>query len=62
MLAATKVKMSGREKNKVNSNTNVSSIKRVIRKLKDISRFSCTKQRQRNVKNCDERAKLFFAN
>ena len=62
MLAASKVKMSGREKNKVNSNTNFSCIKRVIRKLKDISCFSRAKQRQRNVQNCDERAKLFFAN
>ena len=37
MLAATEVKM------------NNSSIKRVTRKLKEVSRFSRVKQRQRNV-------------
>ena len=48
MLAATKVKMSGREK-KVNRTTyNISSIKRVTRKFLEVSRCRRAKQRQRN--------------
>ena len=43
MLAVTNVKMSGSEKNRVNRNTNISSIKRVNRKLKEVSRFSGAK-------------------
>ena len=79
MLAATNVKMSGSEKkNRVNRNTNVSSIKHVNRRLKDVLRFSRAKQRKGNVqksvlhvkscfllirqKKCAARAKLFFAN
>ena len=52
MLAATKLKMSGSEKKKniVKRNTNISSIKRVNRKLKEVSRFSRAKQGKRNVK------------
>ena len=50
MLAASKVKISGSEKkNRVNRNTNISSIKSVTRKLKEISRFVYAKQRQGNV-------------
>ena len=37
------------KKNRVNRNTNISSIKRVNRKLKVVLRFSCAKQRQGNV-------------
>ena len=60
MLAATKVEMSGCEKN-VNRNTNnTSSIKRVTRKFLEVSSCSRAKQRQRNVQK--KRAKLFFAN
>ena len=56
-------KMRSIEKNSVNRNTNISSIKRVNRKLKVVLRFSCAKQRQGNVqKKCAARAKLFFAN
>ena len=33
----------------MNRNTNISSIKRVNRKLKEVSRFSRAKQRQENV-------------
>ena len=50
MLAVTNVKMSGSEKNRVNRNTNISSIKRVNRKLKEVSRLCfAAKQRQGNV-------------
>ena len=49
MLAATNVKISGREKNRVSRNTNISSINSVTRKLKEISRFVYAKQRQGNV-------------
>ena len=42
MLAAVK-------KNRVNRNTNISSIKSVSRKIKEVSRFSRAKQRQGNV-------------
>ena len=53
--------MSSREK-KVNTKTyNISSIKRVIRKFLEVSRYSRAKQRQINVhKKCTARAKLFF--
>ena len=41
MLVATKVKMSGSEKKKVNKNTyKISSIKRVTRKFLEVSRCS----------------------
>ena len=61
MLAATRVKMSDREK-RVNKNTSdMPSIKRVTRKCLDVSRNSRAKQRQRNVqKKCAARAKLLF--
>ena len=61
MLAASRVKMSDREK-RVNKNTSdIPSIKRVTRKFLDVSRNSRTKQRQRNVqKKCAARAKLLF--
>ena len=50
MLAATRVKMSDSEK-RVNKNTSdIPSIKRVTRKFLEVSRNSCAKQRQRNVK------------
>ena len=49
MLAATKVKVSGSEKNRANRNTNIFCIKRVNRNLKEVSRFSGAKQRQGNV-------------
>ena len=49
MLAATRVKISDSEK-KVNKNTHdVSSKKRVTRKVLEVSRHSRAKQRQRNV-------------
>ena len=49
MLAAIKVKMSSSEK-KVNKNTYaISSIKRVTKTFKEVSRCSRAKQRQRNV-------------
>ena len=61
MLAASRVKMSDREK-RVNKNTSdIPSIKRVTRKFLDVSRNSRTKQRQRNVqKKRAARAKLLF--
>ena len=44
MLAATKVKMSGSEKKKVNKNTyDISSIKRITGKFLDVSRCSRAK-------------------
>ena len=61
MLAATKVKVSGSEKNRANRNTNIFCIKRVNRNLKEVSRFSGAKQRQGNVqKKCAASAKLLF--
>ena len=47
---------------KVNGNTyDISSIKRVTKKVLEVSRFSRTKQRQRNVqKKCAARAKLLL--
>ena len=61
MLAATKVKMSGSEK-KVNRTTyNISSIKRVTRKVLEVSCCRRAKQRQRNVqKQRAARVKFFF--
>ena len=38
------------KKNRVKRNTNISSIKRVNRKLKEVSRFSRAKQGKGNVK------------
>ena len=59
MLAATKVKISGSEKNRVSRNTNISSIKGV----KEISRFVYAKQRQGNVqKSVLHVQSCFFAN
>ena len=54
MLAATTVKMINSEK-RMNKNTSdipstIPSIKRVTRKFLEVSRNSCAKQRQRNVK------------
>ena len=55
--------MSGSEKNRVNRNTDNSSINRVTRELKEISRFSRAKQRQRNVqKSALHVQSCFFAN
>jgi len=45
---------------KVNRNTNISSLKRVTRKLKEVSRFSRAKQLQGNKQKCGARAKLLF--
>ena len=61
MLAATRVKMSYREK-RVNKNTSdIPSMKRVTRKFLDVLRNSRAKQRQRNAqKKCAARAKLLF--
>ena len=61
MLAATWVKMrdSGKEVNR--KKYNISSTKYVTRKLLEVSRCSCAKQRPRNVqKKCAESAKLLF--
>ena len=47
----------------MNRNTNNSSIKRVTRKLKEVSRFSRAKQRPRNVqKRALHVQSCFFAN
>ena len=63
MLAATKVKVSGSEKNRANRNTNIFCIKRVNRNLKEVSRFSGAKQRQGNVqKSVLQVQSCFFAN
>ena len=58
MLAATRVKMSDREK-RMNKNTSeIPSLKSVTRKFLGVSRNICAKQRQRNVqKKCAARAK-----
>ena len=55
------VKMSG-SGNKVNENTyDISSKKRVTKKVLEVSRCSRTKQQQRNAqKKCATRAKLLF--
>ena len=63
MLTATKEKISGSEKKKVNKNMyDISSIKSVTRKFLDDSRCSRAKQRHSNVpkKKYATRAKLFF--
>ena len=64
MLAATWVKMSdgGKVANKNKNTYNISSIKRVTRKLLEVSHFSrAIKQRQRNVqRKCVARAKFLF--
>ena len=55
--------MSGSGKNSVNRNTNISSKKRVNRKLKEVSHFSRAKQRQGNVqKSVLHVQSCFFAN
>ena len=59
MLAATNVKKEQQWKKKVNRNTNISSIKRVNRKLKEVSRFSRVKQGNVQKKTA-ARAELFF--
>ena len=61
ILAATGVKMSDSGK-KVNKNTyDISSKKRVTRKLLEVSRYSRAKQRQRNVqRKCAAQAKSLF--
>ena len=48
-LAATRVNMSGSERNRVIRNTGISSIKLVTRKLKEAARFIRAKQRQGKV-------------
>ena len=61
MLAATWVKMSDSRKKENKNTDDISSIKRVTRKLLEVSRCSRAKQRQRNVqKKCAARAKLLF--
>ena len=63
MLAATKVKMRGSEKNRVNRNTNISSVRLANRKLKEVLGFSRAKQRQGNdQKNVLRVKSCFFAN
>ena len=47
-------------KKRVNRNINISSIKRVIRKLKEVLRFSLAKQRQGNVKKSVLHVQSFF--
>ena len=61
MLAATWVKMSDSGK-KMNKNTyDISTIKRVTRKLLEVSRCSRAKHQQRNVqRKCAARAKWLF--
>ena len=51
-----------KQQSKVNKNTyNISSIKRVTRKLLEVSRCSSSKQRQRNVqRKCAAHVKLVF--
>ena len=63
MLAATNVKKERQWKKRVNRNTNISSIKRVNGKLKEVSRFSRVKQREGNVqKKLLHVQSCFFAN
>ena len=52
--------MSGGEESKVNGSTDISSIKRVTRKLKEVSLFSRAKQRQGNVQKVCCTCKVFF--
>ena len=49
MLAATKVEMSGSEKQSEQDAYDISSIKHVTRKFREVSHSSRAKQRQRNV-------------
>ena len=49
-------------KNRVNRNTNISSIKRVNRKLKDVLRFSRAKQRHNVEESVLHVQSCFFAN
>ena len=50
-------------KNRMNRNMNISSIERVNRKLKEVSRFSRAKQRQGNVqKSVLQEQSCFYAN
>ena len=61
MLAATKVKMSGSEKKKLNRNRcDISSIKRATRKFLEVSLFSRAKQRQRNIKKVYRKCNVIF--
>ena len=61
MLAASKVKMSGREKKSIRNKYDISPRKSVTRTFLQISRCSRAKQRQRYcTKTCAERAKLFL--
>ena len=61
MLAASKVKMSGREKKSIRKKYDISPRKSVTRTFLQISRCSRAKQRQRYcTKTCAERAKLFL--
>ena len=53
--------MSGSEKTVIR-NTNISSIKRVTRKLKEVPRLSRAKQRQGNAKSVLHVQSSFFAN
>ena len=56
-------KMSDSRKKENKNTDDISSIKRVTRKLLEVSRCSRAKQRQRNVqRKCAARAKLIFAN
>ena len=52
--------MSGGEESKVNGSTDISSIKRVTRKLKEVSLFSRAKQRQGNVQKVLLHVQSFF--
>ena len=61
MLAATWVKMSDGGKKANKNMDDISSIKRVTRKLLEVLRSGRAKQRQRNVqRKCAACAKLFF--
>ena len=64
MLVATKVKMSGSEKTKVNRNIKISSIRRVTREFIEVSRFSRANWRQGNIQKVCRTCKVvvFFAN
>ena len=64
MLVAANVKKERQRKNRVNRNTNISSIKRVNRKLKEVSRFSRVNNGKEmyKKKNCCTCRVVFFAN